>query len=91
MSRMVKCAKLQKELPGMPYKPFNNALGQRIYDEISAEAWKMWVEHSKMVVNEFRLDLTSPEAHRILLEQCEQYFFGEGAAMPPDYQPPPAK
>jgi Fe-S cluster biosynthesis and repair protein YggX len=91
MTRMVNCAKLQRELPAMPYKPFQNELGQRIFDEVSQEGWKLWLEHSKMVVNEYRLDLTSPEAHRILMEQCEQFFFGEGAALPPDFVPPPQK
>ncbi len=91
MARMVKCAKLQRDLPAMPYKPFQNELGQRVFDEISEEGWKMWLEHSKMVVNEYRLDLTSPEAHKILMEQCEQFFFGDGAALPPDFVPPPQK
>ncbi len=75
----------------MPYKPFDNELGERIYNEISLEAWKMWLEHSKMIVNEYRLDLTSMKAHEILSEQCEQFFFGEGAELPPDYEPPQAK
>ena len=56
MARMVKCAKLGKELPAIPYKPFSNELGQRIYDSISLDAWKMWLEFSKMIVNEYRLD-----------------------------------
>ena len=89
MTRMVQCAKLGKELPGIAYKPFDNELGQRIFDSVSQEAWMMWVEHSKMIVNEYRLDLTSKKAHEVLLEQCEQFFFGEGAAPPPEYQAPP--
>lgn len=75
----------------MPFKPFDNELGQRIYDSISFDAWRMWIEHSKMVVNEYRLDLTQKKAHDVLFEQCEQFFFGEGAALPPDYVAPPAK
>lgn len=88
MTRMVQCAKLGKELPAVTYKPFDNPLGQRIYDEISQEAWNMWIEHSKMIVNEYRLDLTSKKAHDVLLEQCETFLFGEGAAPPPEYQAP---
>jgi hypothetical protein len=45
MSRTVKCAKLGETLPALPYKPFNDALGQRIYDTVSAEAWRQWIEH----------------------------------------------
>ena len=91
MARTVLCAKLQRELPAMLYKPYADALGERIYKEISLEAWKLWIEHSKMIVNEYRLDLTSPAAHKTLKEQCEQFFFGEGSAAPPDYVPPPQK
>jgi Fe-S cluster biosynthesis and repair protein YggX len=91
MPRMVKCAKLGKELPAIPYKPFNNELGQRIYDNVSMDAWRQWIEHSKMIVNEYRIDLASPQGQKLMLEQAEKYFFGEGAQMPPDYVPPQAK
>jgi Fe-S cluster biosynthesis and repair protein YggX len=91
VSRTIFCVKLQREAEAMPFKPFDNELGQRIYDSISMEAWKMWLEHSKMIVNEYRLDLTSKKAHDLLLEQCDKFFFGEGSALPPDYVPPPAK
>ena len=64
MARMVNCAKLGKELPAIPYKPFNNELGQRIYDNVSMDAWKVWLEFSKMIVNEYRLDLTSARGRR---------------------------
>jgi Fe-S cluster biosynthesis and repair protein YggX len=88
---MVKCVKLGKELEGVKWKPFEDELGQRIFENVSQEAWKMWLEHSKMVINEYRLDLLSPRAQQILREQMEQYFFGEGAQLPPDYVPPKAK
>ncbi|MBK9031122.1 MAG: Fe(2+)-trafficking protein [Myxococcales bacterium] len=52
MPRMVKCQKLGGEHPGLPYKPFADALGQRIFESISAEAWQQWVEFSKKLVNE---------------------------------------
>lgn len=91
MPRMVKCAKLGKELEGIVYKPFDNELGQRIYDNVSQEAWKMWLEYSKMVVNEYRIDLASERGQKILLDAAEQFFFGEGAQLPPDYRPPPSK
>lgn len=91
MPRMVKCAKLGQDLPAMPYKPFNNELGKRIHDSISFEAWKQWLEFSKMIVNEYRLDLTSPQGQKMMLEQAEKFFFGEGGERPPDYVPPQAK
>ena len=51
----------------------------------------MWLEFSKMIVNEYRLDLTSPSGQKLLHEQAEKYFFGEGAQLPPDFVPQQAK
>ncbi len=91
MARMVMCKKLSRELPGMDRKPFNNDIGQRIYDNISQDAWKLWLEHFKMVMNEYRLSPADPRTTEILYDQAEAFFFGEGAQLPPDYAPPPAK
>ena len=91
MPRMVHCVKLGREAEAMKYKPFNDELGQKIFDQVSQEAWKLWLEHSKMLINEYRLDLMSPAAQKILREQCDKFFFGEGAQLPPDYVPPKAK
>jgi len=75
----------------MKWKPFEDELGQKLFDNVSAEAWKLWLEHSKMLINEYRLDLMTPRAQQILREQVEAFFFGAGAQLPPDYVPPKAK
>lgn len=91
MTRMVKCVKLGREAEGMKWKPYQDELGQRLFDNVSAEAWTMWLEHSKMVINEYRLDLMSERGKALMREQVEQFFFGEGAQLPPDYVPPAKK
>ena len=87
MPRLVMCAKLGQELPAMSYKPFKNELGQRIYDNVSQQAWMMWIEFSKRIVNEFRLDLGSEAGQKLLFEQAEQFFFGAGGNNPPEFVP----
>ncbi len=90
--RTVFCVKLKRELPGLDEVPFDgHPLGQRIYEHVSKEAWAMWVEHMKMIMNEYRLNLGTPQAQEFLLKQMEQFFFGEGAELPPDYVPPESK
>jgi Fe-S cluster biosynthesis and repair protein YggX len=91
VKRKVFCVKFQKELPGLDEPPFDNELGQRIYESVSRDAWDLWKEHLKMIMNEYRLNLATPEAQEIVLQQMEDYFFGEGAALPPDYVPPKTK
>ena len=65
--------------------------GQKIFENVSKEAWKMWVEHMKMLMNEYRLNLGTAQAQEFLIEQMDKYFFGEGAALPPDFVPPRSK
>src|ERR1700723_2809790 len=86
------CVKLQREMPGLDEIPFEgHPLGQRIYDNVSKEAWKLWLEHMKMIMNEYRLNLGTQEAQEFLLKQMEDYFFGEGSALPAGYVPPRSK
>ena len=86
--RTVFCAKLQKELPGLDEVPFEgHPLGQRIYDNVSKEAWNMWKEHLKMLMNEYRLNLGTKEAQEFVIKQMEEYCFGAGAVAPPGFIP----
>ncbi len=89
--RMVKCAKFGgKELPGLDEPPFGGELGQRIYENVSKQAWSMWAEHLKMIINEYRLNPATLEAQELIMKQMEDFFFGEGGRLPPDYVPPSA-
>ena len=86
------CMKFQREMEGLDEVPFEgHPLGQKIYENISKEAWKMWLERMKMIMNEYRLNLGTREAQEFLIQQMDAYFFGEGAALPPDYVPPKSK
>src|SRR5258708_26932737 len=87
--RMVFCGKFQKEMPGLDEPPFDgHPLGQKIYENVSKEAWKLWLEQMKMIMNEYRLNLGTPESQEFILQQMDNYFFGEGAALPPGYVAP---
>ena len=90
--RKVFCVKFQREMAGLDAPPFEgHPIGLRIYENVSKEAWKMWVEHMKMLMNEYRLNLATKEAQEFLLKQMDDYFFGEGSALPPDFVPQQAK
>ena len=85
---MVKCVKLGVEAEGLDRPPIKGELGQRIYDNVSKDAWKQWVAHSTMVVNEYRLELGTPEAAKVWLAELEKFFFGGGSAAPEGYVAP---
>jgi Fe-S cluster biosynthesis and repair protein YggX len=91
-ARKVFCLKFQREMEGLDEVPFEgHPLGQKIYDNISKEAWKMWVERMKILMNEYRLNLGTQQAQEFLIQQMDDYFFGEGAVLPPEFVPPKTK
>ncbi|MFU8820166.1 MAG: oxidative damage protection protein [Gammaproteobacteria bacterium] len=88
MSRTVQCVLLGREAEGLDRPPYPGELGQRIYEQVSKEAWRQWLGHQTMLINEYRLVVIEPEARKFLREQMEQYFFGEGVDKPEGYVPP---
>jgi Fe-S cluster biosynthesis and repair protein YggX len=90
MPRMVMCAKLGRELPGLEKPPFSGALGQRIYDEISQQAYSLWPAQATLIINHYGLSLGDPNAQKILMQQMEEFFFGANARMPEGWTPQPA-
>lgn len=85
--RTVFCVKLNQDLPGLPYPPFKGPLGARIFGGISQDAWKLWLGHSTMVINENRLNPSDPQAQKVLMAELEKFLFGPGAEKPKGYTP----
>jgi Fe-S cluster biosynthesis and repair protein YggX len=88
MPRTVHCVKLNREAEGLDLPPYPGALGQRIYENVSRQAWQDWLEHQKRLINEMRLNLMDPKARKYLAEQMERHFFGEGADEAGGFVPP---
>jgi Fe-S cluster biosynthesis and repair protein YggX len=89
MSRMVNCVKLNIEAEGLDRPTYPGDLGQRIFENVSKEAWQMWLQHQTMLMNEYRLSPIDPKARKFLEEQMEKFFFGEGAEVPDAFNPRP--
>ena len=91
MARTVNCIKLQREAEGLDFPPYPGELGKRLYETVSKEAWKGWLEHQKMLVNENRLNLADAGARKYLAQQMESHFFGPGADVAAGYVKPGSK
>ncbi len=87
MTRMVKCALLGVEAEGLDYAPYPGELGQRIYENVSRQAWQQWLAHQTMIINEYRLTPIEPKARKFLEEEMEKFFFGEGSSKPDGFVP----
>ena len=87
MSRTVNCVKLNKEAEGLDRLPYPGDLGQRVFDNVSKEAWQMWLQQQTMLINENRLSPIDPKARKFLEDQMERFFFGEGSETPEGFVP----
>ena len=87
MTRQVFCTKLNLEAEGMDTPPFPGPLGERVFNEISKQAWKMWLAHQTMLINEYRLSLVEPKSRDFLRDEMQKYFFGEGSEKPAGFTP----
>ncbi len=87
MTRMIQCVKLGREAEGLDRAPYPGPLGQRIFENVSKEAWQGWIKFQTMLVNENRLNLADLAARKYLATQMENYFFGTGTQMPEGYTP----
>lgn len=73
--RKVKCVKFGEELEGLDFQPFPGEIGQKVFDNISKEAWKQWVSHQTTLINEYRLSSLDPKARQFLQEEMEKFLF----------------
>lgn len=87
MARHVFCSKLKQEAEGLEAAPFPGPLGEKIFNQVSKQAWKMWLAHQTMLINEYRLSLIDPKAREFLHEEMKKYFFGEGSSTPAGFVP----
>ena len=89
MARQVKCVLLGIDAEGLDYVPYPGELGQRIFENVSKQAWQQWLSHQTMLINEYRLTPIEPKAREFLEKEMEKFFFGEGSEKPKEFTPEP--
>ena len=87
MTRLIHCVKLNKEAEGLDKPPMPGELGNRIFEEVSKQAWQMWLTHQTMLINEYRLSMIDPKSRSFLMQEMEKFFFGPGSDKPAGFVP----
>lgn len=87
MSPTLFCAKLKIEAESLDAPPFPGPLGEKLFKQISKQAWSMWLGHQTMLINEYRLSLTDAKAREFLATERDKFLFGEGSNAPAGFVP----
>jgi len=77
MTRTVVCSRYGEELEGLEKPPLPGPNGERIFNEVSKQAWNEWQALQTMLINEKHLKLIDPEARKYLTEQMWRFFANE--------------
>lgn len=93
MSRTVFCLVLKREAEGLDIPPHPGALGQRIFENISREAWQRWLAHLTVLINDFGLSTADPASIQVIEQHMLGFLFSEGefGNLPAGYSPPRRK
>ena len=93
MSRTVFCQVLQQEAPGLDTLTYPGELGERIFNDISAEGWKQWLDRLTSIINENGLSTADPASMQVIEQHMVGFLFKEGelGQLPSGFRPPGAK
>jgi Fe-S cluster biosynthesis and repair protein YggX len=86
MPRMIYCQKLKQELEGLDFQPYPGPLGEKIFANISKQAWSAWLQHQTTLINEYRLNMLDAQARTFLKTEMEKFLFGEGSLKPSGFK-----
>lgn len=84
MSRTVFCQKLKKEAEGLARPMYPGEVGQKIFENVSNEAWQQWLKQQTILINEYRVNPLDPNARKFIEEQMVKFFFEDSDIQLPD-------
>ncbi len=89
MARSVFCQVLKQEADGLEKSPHPGSLGQRVYENVSKEGWRQWLERLTTIINENRLSTADPKSIELIEQHMVGFLFGEGdlGKLPPGFSP----
>lgn len=71
----------------MAFRPFQNDLGLRVFEQICATCWAEWLRLQQQLINHYALNVREPQAKQFLFAQMEQFFFASGSSEAPPGMP----
>ena len=83
MTNTVKCHRLGIEAEALEQPPYPGELGRKIQANISKQAWKQWLSHQTMLINEYRLSLIEPSSRKFLEQEMDKFLFSGESLKPP--------
>jgi len=78
MANTVQCVVLKVEAEAMDTPPHPGDLGVRIFENVSKEGWKQWLERLTTIINENGLNTADIKNLELIEKHMLGFFFAEG-------------
>ncbi|WP_422667436.1 oxidative damage protection protein [Buchnera aphidicola] len=75
MNRIIFCQFLQKKSEGQDFQSYPGKLGEKIYKNISKDAWKKWISYQTMFINENKLNMFNFKDRKKIEEEMKLFLF----------------
>jgi Fe-S cluster biosynthesis and repair protein YggX len=79
----ITCVRCGQTRDQMPFRPFNNDLGLRAYEQICQVCWSEWLKFQQQLINHYGLNLRDQRSKDFLFGHMEEFLFGKPASAPP--------
>ena len=73
----VLCIRCGQERDQLAFRPFQNDIGLRVYEQICSVCWQEWLKTQQQLINHYGLNVREPKAKEFLFLNMEKFLFGE--------------
>ncbi len=80
--KKITCARCGQHRPQMGFKPFQNELGQQLFDTICTVCWAEWLKTQQQLINHYALNLLDPKSKQFLVEQLRAFLLAPKEELP---------
>jgi len=75
---VITCARCGQQRDQLPFQPFQNDIGRRVYEQICNVCWGEWLQTQTQLINHYGLDVRDPRAKEFLFGNMDQFLFSAG-------------
>ena len=78
----ISCARCGQSRQRMGFKPFQNDLGNQLFDTICVVCWSDWLKTQQQLINHYALNLLDPNSKQFLVEQMRGFLLAPKEELP---------
>ena len=81
-------SKVKKRSRRIRLSILSGEIGQKIFENISKEAWQQWQSKQTMLINEHKLNMMNPEHRQLLEKNMVDFLFHDADIQIDGFVPP---